>query len=70
MAKILEYRELPLADLLIDKGQVRTRNVDKEVDALAESIRRQGLLQRQPPGTGARLAKPSWRIRPPSDQLR
>ena len=40
MAKILEYRELPLADLLIDKGQVRTRNVDKEVDALAESIRR------------------------------
>ena len=45
MAKLLEYRELPLADLLIDKGQVRTRNVDKEVDALAESIRRQGLLQ-------------------------
>lgn len=34
-----------LADLLIDKGQVRTRDVDKEVDALAESIRRQGLLQ-------------------------
>jgi len=45
MAKLLEYRELPLADLLIDKGQVRTCNVDKEVDALAESIRRQGLLQ-------------------------
>ena len=45
MAKLLEYRELPLADLLIDRGQVRTRNVDKEVDALAESIRRQGLLQ-------------------------
>ena len=45
MSKVLEYRELPLADLLIDKGQVRTRNVDKEVDALAESIRRQGLLQ-------------------------
>ncbi|MCY4344516.1 MAG: hypothetical protein OXE83_13200 [Gammaproteobacteria bacterium] len=36
MATLLEYRELPLADLLIDKGQVRTRNVDKEVDALAE----------------------------------
>ena len=31
MAKLLEYRELALADLLIDKGQVRTRNVDKEV---------------------------------------
>jgi len=45
MATLLEYRELPLVDLLIDKGQVRTRNVDKEVDALAESIRRQGLLQ-------------------------
>ena len=45
MAKLLEYRELPLADLLIDRGQVRTRNVDREVDALAESIRRQGLLQ-------------------------
>jgi len=27
MAKLLEYRELPLADLLIDKGQVRTRNI-------------------------------------------
>ena len=45
MSKLLEYRELPLDDLLIDRGQVRTRNVDKEVDALAESIRRQGLLQ-------------------------
>ena len=45
MAKILEYRELPLADLLVDKGQVRTQDVDKEVDQLAESIRRQGLLQ-------------------------
>ena len=45
MAKILEYRELLLADLLVDKGQVRTQNVDKEIDQLAESIRSQGLLQ-------------------------
>ena len=44
MAKILEYRELLLADLLVDKGQVRTQDVDKEIDQLAESIRRQGLF--------------------------
>ena len=45
MAKILEYRELPLSDLIVDAGQVRTQDVDKGIDQLAESIRRQGLLQ-------------------------
>ena len=45
MAKIAEYREIPLGDLVLDKGQVRTRDVHKEIDQLAESIESQGLLQ-------------------------
>jgi len=45
MAKIIEYRELPLDDLVIGKGQVRTREPGKDVEQLAESIDKQGLLQ-------------------------
>ena len=45
MAKIAEYREIPLGDLVLDKGQVRTRDVHKDIDQLAESIESQGLLQ-------------------------
>lgn len=45
MARIIEYREIPLGDLVIGKGQVRTRDILKDVDQLAESIERQGLLQ-------------------------
>jgi ParB family chromosome partitioning protein len=45
MAKILEYRELPLADLTLGKGQVRTRDVKKDIEQLADSIDKQGLLQ-------------------------
>ena len=37
MAKILEYRELPLSALLVDKGQVRTQDLDKEIDKLARA---------------------------------
>lgn len=45
MAKISEYRDLPLDDLVIGKSQVRTQASDKELDDLARSIDAQGLLQ-------------------------
>lgn len=45
MAKIIEYRELPLDDLVIGKGQVRTSEIGKDIEELANSIRVQGLLQ-------------------------
>lgn len=45
MARIVEYRELPLGDLVIGKAQVRTRDPGKNVEQLAESIEKQGLLQ-------------------------
>lgn len=45
MAKIIEYREIPLGDLHIGKGQVRTQGVGKDIDSLAVSIEKQGLLQ-------------------------
>jgi ParB family chromosome partitioning protein len=45
MAKIVEYKEIPLEDLVIGKGQVRTREPGKDVEQLAESIEKQGLLQ-------------------------
>ncbi len=45
MARIVEYREIPLDDLTISKGQVRTQNTGQEIDELARSIETQGLLQ-------------------------
>lgn len=45
MAKIVEYRQIPLDDLVIGKGQVRTHEPGKDVDQLADSIEKQGLLQ-------------------------
>ena len=45
MAKITEYTELPLDDLVIGKGQARTVDIGKEIDELAKSIEAQGLLQ-------------------------
>ena len=45
MPKITEYRELPLDDLVIGKGQVRTSEVGRDIEELADSIRVQGLLQ-------------------------
>ena len=44
MAKIVEYRDIPLDDLTIDKGQVRM-DPGKEIEDLARSIEAQGLLQ-------------------------
>lgn len=45
MARIIEVREIPLADLVIGKGQVRLRDVGKEIDELADSISKIGLLE-------------------------
>ena len=45
MAKIAEYRDISLDDLVIGKGQVRTENPGKEIEDLAMSIESQGLLQ-------------------------
>lgn len=45
MAKIVEYRNIPLDDLVIGKGQVRTQSPGKGIEDLATSIEAQGLLQ-------------------------
>ena len=45
MAKIVEYRDIPLDDLVIGKAQVRTQTPGKEIEDLARSIKAQGLLQ-------------------------
>jgi ParB family chromosome partitioning protein len=45
MARIKEVRELQLADIEIGKGQVRLRDVAKDIDELADSIQKVGLLE-------------------------
>lgn len=45
MAKIVEYRDIPLSDLSIGKSQARTVDPGRDVDELARSIEVQGLLQ-------------------------
>lgn len=45
MAKIVGYREISLDDLTIGKAQVRTQDPGKDIDELADSIAKQGLLQ-------------------------
>ena len=45
MAKIIDYQEIPLDDLVIGKGQVRTQNPGAEIEDLAKSIEVLGLLQ-------------------------
>ena len=45
MAKIIEYRDISLDDLVIGKGQVRTHQPGKGIEELARSIDVQGLLQ-------------------------
>lgn len=42
---IKEVKDIPLDDLVIGKGQVRVKNVQEDVEELAESIRVLGLLQ-------------------------
>ena len=45
MAKITKYRDIPLDDLVIGKGQARIMQPGAEIEDLAESIKAQGLLQ-------------------------
>ena len=45
MAKIIEYREISLDELVIGKGQARTQDLAKGIEELATSIKVQGLLQ-------------------------
>ena len=45
MAKILEYRDIPLDELVIGMGQVRTQSPGKGINDLVRSIESQGLLQ-------------------------
>lgn len=45
MAKITEYRDIPLVDLVIGKAQARVKSAHKGIGDLALSIKAQGLLQ-------------------------
>lgn len=45
MARIVEYRDIPLDDMVIGQGQVRTSDLGRDLDELARSIEVQGLLQ-------------------------
>lgn len=45
MAKIVEFKDIPLEDLVIGTSQVRLSDVEKEIDELADSIAKVGLLE-------------------------
>ena len=45
MARITDMRDIPLEDLEIGMSQVRTRQLKQGITELAESIRKQGLLE-------------------------
>ena len=45
MASIVEFKEISLGDLTFGLGQVRVRDVSKDLDKLADSIRQVGLLE-------------------------
>jgi ParB family chromosome partitioning protein len=45
MSQIIETKEIPLDQLVIGTSQVRTREVGKDIDELAESIKKLGLIQ-------------------------
>ena len=45
MARIVDYKDIPLDDLVIGKGQARTGSLGAGIDELAASIKVQGLLQ-------------------------
>lgn len=45
MAKIVEFKDIPLRDLRIGKGQVRLSDIERDIDELADSIRKVGLLE-------------------------
>lgn len=45
MVKFVGFRDIPLIDLEIGKGQVRLSDVSKDIDELVDSIRKIGLLE-------------------------
>ena len=45
MAKIVNFKDIPLEDLVIGTSQVRLSDVGKEIEELAESIAKVGLLE-------------------------
>jgi ParB family chromosome partitioning protein len=45
MPAVTSHRELPIADLVIDRFQVRKQNVGEGLEELADSIEKYGLLQ-------------------------
>ena len=45
MVQILEYEDIPLVNLEIGMSQVRLSGVDNEIDELADSIKKNGLLE-------------------------
>ena len=58
MAKIVEYKDIPLDKLEVGKGQVRTSLTDKGIDDLVDSIRKVGLLEPilvAPPGPSGKF---------------
>ena len=44
MAKIVAYENIPLDNLVISRGQVRTHDPKRDIDSLVKSIAVQGLL--------------------------
>ena len=45
MVSIVEFREISLSDLTFGLGQVRTRDVSRDINELADSIKQVGLLE-------------------------
>lgn len=45
MERITEFRQIPLSDLEIGKGQVRVSDLSKDMDDLVDSIRKVGQLE-------------------------
>ena len=45
MAKILDFKDIPLSELEISKSQVRLSDISTDIDELADSIRTVGLLE-------------------------
>ena len=57
MARIVEFKDIPLVDLEIGKGQVRLSDAHQDIDELVDSIRKVGLLEPivvAPPGSNGK----------------
>ena len=58
MAKIVEFKDIPLENLAIGKGQARLSDVGRDIDELANSIDKVGLLESHP----CRACTNSWKV--------